>query len=50
MKRGSEMAKKAGDIDRRTPPEQGEGPTSLEVVTIIIREFNNHYEVNRNHP
>jgi hypothetical protein len=27
--------KKAGDVDRRTPPEQGEGPTSEEVVTII---------------
>ena len=26
--------KKAGDVDRRTPPEQGEGPTSAEVVTV----------------
>ena len=25
--------KKAGDITRRTPPEQGEGPTLAEVVT-----------------
>ena len=24
---------KVGDVDRRTPPEQGEGPTSAEVVT-----------------
>jgi hypothetical protein len=23
----------AGDVDRRTPPEQGEGPTSVGVVT-----------------
>ena len=24
---------KVGDVDRRTPPEQGEGPTTVEVVT-----------------
>ena len=25
---------KVGDVDRQTPPEQGEGPTSAEVVTL----------------
>jgi hypothetical protein len=27
---------KAGDVDCRTPPEQGEGPTSAEGVTWVI--------------
>ena len=30
---------KAGDVDRRTPPEQGEGPTSAAVVTPIFIHF-----------
>jgi hypothetical protein len=27
----------AGDVDRRTPPEQGEEPTSAEVVTETLK-------------
>ena len=27
---------KVGDFERRTPPEQGEGPTSAEVVTCML--------------
>ena len=35
MKNGSMMAKGRW-LDRRTPPEQGEGPTSAEVVTVQL--------------
>ena len=28
---------KVGDVDRRTPPEQGEGTTPVEVVTAGVR-------------
>jgi hypothetical protein len=27
---------KAGEVDRRTPPKLGEGPTSAEVVTAVL--------------
>jgi hypothetical protein len=36
MKNGAAMARKPGDVDRRTPPEQGEEPTSAEVVTAAL--------------
>jgi hypothetical protein len=31
---------KTGDVDRRTQPEQGEEPTSAEVVTNLFKTIN----------